>query len=189
MLTIKKNKKKQTKKPLISRYLEVFYSICWCTGSTAKSLFLRHHLFFCSSEEGTCTGVHRVSGLYDCCVGVCMGVPVSNRYPCAPRIYDAASKTVEFLTGRVSVSFWPWQWSPGKVTWWAAGRVVLSQGAPHMSLDEDVNAAWTILPDSSRDQVSHLKMMYWKRKESSGQLVAKRAQTWDFRWLFWHKWF
>ena len=36
-----------------------------------------------------------------------------------------------------------------------------------MSQDEDVNAAWTILPDPSRDQVSHLKMVYWKRKESS----------------------
>ena len=113
--------------------------------------------FFCSSELGTHPGVHRVSALYGCCVWVCMGVPVSNRYQCAPRIYDAAPKTVEFLSGRVSVSFWPWQWSPGKVTWWAAGTVVLSQGAPYMSQDEDVNAAWTILPDPSRDQVSHLK--------------------------------
>lgn len=86
--------------------------------------------FFCSSELGTRPGVHRVSALYGCCVWVCMGVPVSNRYQCAPRIYDAAPKTVEFLSGRVSVSFWPWQWRPGKVTWWAAGTVVLSQGPP-----------------------------------------------------------
>ena len=57
-----------------------------------------------------------------------------------------------------------------------------------MSLDKDVNAAWTILPDPSQDQVSHLKMMCWKRKESSGQLVAKRGlKPGILGWLFWHK--
>ena len=79
-------------------------------------------------------------------------------------------KIVEFLCGRAS------EYLSDPDGGALKGHLVGSRNGGHLareltlvSLVEDGNAAWTILPSLSQDAILHRKIISWWKKESSGQ--------------------